>query len=193
MTTKRNFFIGATLVLGVASYAWLNRSVGIEIADARFSFPASALMSSTAGGPADGLDQSSGAFVVLPDGPYHGQWGLLLQSSKDRRGDGMPSGFKEALGSGDLHFSKTSFGWLDCDGRCEQGRWYFQRMPSHTDSTYSVGTVLCSETDICHLFMSYRHVDVQVSLERRRVGEASEVLTQVAGLLGKYEVSRQPR
>jgi hypothetical protein len=188
MVIKNKFLIGTAILLVIAFYAWSKRTVDVEIADVSFRFPAQAVISSTGTEATGGLDRNPGAFVALPNGPYHGKWGLLLQSNKDRHGDGMPSGFKEMLSKGDLHFSKTPFGWLNCDANCGRDTWFFHRLPNKADSTYSVGTVICFDTDICKLFLSYRDVDVQVSLERQRVNEASMVMNQVVGLLRKYDL-----
>lgn len=188
MATKSKLLAcGMLLLLVVAFYAWSKRSINVEIAGVSFKFPAQVVVSS--GEAVEGLDRNSGAFVVLPNGPSHGNWGLLLQSSKDRGGDGMPPGLKENLGKGDQHFSKTPFGWFACDGNCGREAWFFHRVPNKADSTYSVGTVVCFDTDICNLFLSYKEVDVQVSVERQKVSEASEVMRQVPGLLGQYDVA----
>lgn len=190
MATRNRFLIGMLALLVIAFVLWIKRNVEIEIAGVRFSFPAKAVFSSSKSGSVLGLDQNSGAFVVLPEGPYYGSWSLLLQSSKDRAGDGMPSGFKDALGKGEITLSKTSFGWLACDARCGRDEWLFQQVPNPTDSTYSVGTVICFDTEICKLFLSYGDVDVQVSMQRERVNEVPQVLNGVIAVLGKHDLTR---
>lgn len=188
MAIKSKVF-SITLLLVMVFYTWSKRSVDVEIAGITFRFPAHAVVSLTGTEVTNGMDRNQGAFVALPNGPYHGKWGLLLQAGKDRHGDGMPSGLKDMLSKGDVKFSKTPFGWLNCDASCGREMWLFHRLPDNADSTYSVGTVICFDTGICKLFLSYGDVDVQVSLERSRVSEASAVVNEVVGLLGKYDVS----
>ena len=188
MVTRTKLLIIGTLLFAATSYAWTDRDVDITIAGVSFRFPAQAVISSQSiGVRSNELDRNEGAFIVLPGGPYHGKWGILLQSSRDRAGDGVPSAVKMALNSGDNVFTPTSFGWFACDTKCGRGKWFFRRIPNGTDSTDSVGTVLCYKTNICKLSLSYGAVDVQVSMQLERVSQASEVMRQVGEVLRNHD------
>ncbi|MFA9218029.1 MAG: hypothetical protein ACEQSK_13105 [Sphingomonadaceae bacterium] len=190
MAKKTNILIVITLLLFAVFYTYSKRTIEINIASVNFKFPAKAVVSAT-GIWAGGLDTNQEAFVVFPNGPYLGSWGISLQSSKDRRGNGMPDEIEGMLTNGDNFLSKNTFGWFECGAECGRDRWFFRKFPNKSDSTYSVGTVVCFYRSYCNLFLSYRDVDVRVALEPLRVSDAPAVLDQVIVLLEKYDAKSE--
>lgn len=191
MATKNKILLGLAILIGIAIFAWSKRDVYVGIAGVTFRFPNQAVVSVNTTVPLDGLDTTQGAFIELPNGPYFGSWGLLLQSSKERGANGMSEGLIDALRRGDLRLNRTPFGWYECGRICGREDWYFQRIPDRDSSIYSIGTLICHDTGICKLNFAYRDVDVQVSVSRQQIDSVSEVKQKAVVLLQKYEVPKE--
>lgn len=183
------------LALGLAfAYLWSQRMVDLKIAGVTFRVPNPSIISASSLRATGGaLDSTQGAALEIPNGPYFGKWGVLLQSSAERRANGFPLPFYTTLAEGTVEsaLQLTSFGWYRCMESCGRGVWYFRRMPTRDDSTYSVGSIICDETEICHLFFSYRDVDVQVSLQQNKIENAPANLEQAAELIASFDVTRK--
>lgn len=176
-----------TFALVIAGlYFWSLRIVDLKISGVTFQVPSQNIISASAlRMTSDELDNNQGAFLEFPNGPYFGKWGILLQSSADRKVNGFPSPFKILVSEGRAEsvLKMTSFGWYQCDESCGSGTWYFRKVPARDDSTYSLGSVICNETEICKLFFSYRGVDVQVSLRQSQIENASQDLQKATALV----------
>ncbi|MBA5635509.1 hypothetical protein H3H37_00300 [Duganella sp. LX20W] len=181
--------------LGVTfAHLWSQRNVDLKIASTTFRVPNPAIISASSLRATSGaLDNTQGAFLEISNGPYFGKWGVLLQSSAERRANGFPSPFDTAIAEGTVEtaLQLTSFGWYRCMELCGRDVWYFSRKPTRDDSTYSVGSIVCNETEICHLFFSYRDVDVQISLQQRQIENAPANLKQAAELIASLVVTRK--
>lgn len=191
MAKKSKFMLGLVLFFALIFFVWTKRTVEIKIASVVFKIPAHAIINVDTIQSTIGLDKNQGIAIDLPNGPYFGHWGLLLQSSKERRGNGIPLSLYEALKRNEIALKKSSFGWLECGNFCEQENWYFERPPQLNDSVYSVGTLICHETDICKINFSYRDVDVQVSIERKDINDASNILKNAMTLLTQMDVTEK--
>ena len=176
-----------TLTLVIAGlYFWSLRIVELKIAGVIFQVPNKNIISASALRMTSGeLDNNQGAFLEFPNGPYFGKWGILLQSSADRNANGFPSPFEVLVSEGRAEsvLKMTSFGWYQCDESCGRGIWYFRKVPARDDSTYSLGSVICHETEICKLFFSYRDVDVEVSLRQSQIENVSQDLQKATALV----------
>lgn len=174
-------------VLTAASlYLWSQRRIiDLTIADVTFHVPNSAIVSASAiRGTSGDLDSTQGAFLELPAGPYYGKWGILLQSSKERKAKGFPLPFAtmdHSERAADV-LKKTKFGWYQCT-ECGKDTWYFRRAPVADDSIYSVNSIVCHKTEICELFFSYQNVDVTVSLPQSDIENAPKSMEQAVTLL----------
>ena len=181
--------LGSTL-----AHFWSQRNVDLKIASVTFRFPNPAIVSASSLRAISGaLDSTHGAFLEIPNGPYYGKWGVLLQSSAERRANGFPSPFDVTVAEGTVGsaLQLTSFGWYSCTELCGRDVWHFRRKPTRDDSTYSVGSIICHETEICHLFFSYRDVDVQISLQQSQIENAPANLKQAAELIASLDVTRK--
>lgn len=179
---------------GTLAHFWSQRNVDLKIASVTFRFPNPAIVSASSLRAISGaLDSTQGAFLEIPNGPYYGKWGVQLQSSAERRANGFPSPFDVTVAEGTVGsaLQLTSFGWYRCTELCGRDVWYFQRKPTRDDSTYSVGSIICHETEICHLFFSYRDVDVQISLQQSQIENAPANLKQAAELIASLDVTRK--
>lgn len=181
--------LGATL-----AHFWSQRNVDLKIASVTFRVPNSAIISASSLGATSGaLDSTQGAFLEIPNGPYYGKWGVQLQSSAERRANGFPSPFNVMVAEGKIGpaLQPTSFGWYRCIELCGRDVWYLRRMPTRDDSIYSLGSIVCHETEICHLFFSYRDVDVQVSLQQSQIENAPANLKQAGALIASLDLLRE--
>jgi hypothetical protein len=179
---------------GTFAHFWSQRNVDLKIASVTFRVPNPAIISASSLRATSGaLDSTQGAFLEIPNGPHYGKWGVLLQSSAERRANGFPSPFDAAVAEGTVGtaLQLTSFGWYRCTELCGRDVWYFRRKPTRDDSTYSVGSIICHETEICDLFFAYRDVDVQVSLQQSQIKNAPANLKQAAELIASLDVTRK--
>lgn len=177
------------LVLGIF-YFWAQRgNVDLKIGDVIFRVPSSAIVSgSSTRSTNGGLDNTEGAFLEFPNGPYYGKWGILLQSNRERKAKGFPPSFdasSSVMGAAEA-FKKTTFGWYQCGESCGRETWYFRRAPTPEDSVFSVNSIVCHETEICELLFAYRDVDVTVSLQKNNIENASQVMEQVSTMLAAF-------
>lgn len=185
-----SFFALVLLIAG--SYFWSQRMVELKIAGVTFRIPnPQIIIASDVGRDAAPLDNTEGAFLEIPNGPYFGKWGIFLQSSMERKGKGFPSPFDAMVDEGDTAnaLKMTQFGWYQCIDSCGRNNWYFRKIPAKNDSVYSIGSIICYETEICHLYFSYRDVDVKVSLQHSKIENAGEVMQQAAILVSSLAVA----
>lgn len=178
--------------LGAAAfYFWSQRIVDLKIAGITFRVPNPAIVSASAmRGTSGELDSTQGAFLELPNGPYYGKWGILLQSSKERKAKGFPSPFDVMVDGGRSAeaLKKTGFGWYHCTESCGRDTWYFRRAPVEDDSVYSANAIVCHQTEICELIFAYHDVDVTVSIQRNKVEEATKIMEQAVALLSSLAI-----
>lgn len=193
MGKSKIVFLCSILLVTVAFfYLWSQRFVYLKIAGVTFRVPNPAIASASATRSSSGdLDSAQGAFLELPNGPYHGKWGVLLQSSKERKAAGFPSPFDAMVvgGKSASALEKTAFGWHKCVESCGRDTWYFRRPPLADDSVYSVNSIVCHKTEICELLFAYRDVDVSVSLQQDKVENASKSMEQATALLSSFTVA----
>lgn len=187
--------IAIFLVVVFASFfTWIKlKPIELKIASVTFKVPHSSVVSASATrGSSGDLDNTEGAFLALPNGPYHGKWGIFLQSSKERKGKEFPSPFDNLVVKNNLDFKdvfkKNSSGWYECIESCGKNVWYFKKIPTNGDSVYSVKSVVCHETRICELLFVYQDVDVSVSLQQNDIEKSSEILEQAAAMLASLTV-----
>ena len=193
MSKRKVSLLFLILVLGITFlYIWSQRIVDLQIAGVTFRVPNPAIVSASSLRANNGvLDSTQGAFLEISNGPYFEKWGILLQSSAERRTNGFPLPFDARVTGGTMEsaLQMTSFGWYKCIDSCGRDIWYFRRMPIRDDSTHSVGSIICHETEICHMYFSYRDVDVQVSLQKNKIENASANLEQAVKLVASLEVT----
>jgi len=191
---KSKFVVLCSILLASLAffYLWSQRSVSFNIAGVTFRVPNPAIASASALRSSRGdLDSTQGAFLELPNGPYYGKWGILLQSSNERKAAGFPSPFDVMVAGGKSAnaLEKTAFGWYKCAESCGRDTWYFRRAPLADDSVYSVNSIVCHKTEICELLFAYRDVDVSVSLQQDKVEDASKAMEQAVALLSAFTVA----
>lgn len=195
MSKSKGGMVFLLLVLGgTLSHLWSQRNEDLKIASVTFRLPKPVIISASSLRATNGvLDSTQGAFLEFPNGPYYGKWGISLQSSAQRRANGFPLPFNTAIAEGVVGaaLQVTSFGWYRCSDLCGRDIWYFRREPTRHDSTYSVGSIICHETEICHLFLSYRDVDVQVSLQQSQIENAPVNLKQAGELIASLDVTKK--
>jgi hypothetical protein len=181
----------SAVVIGIAlMLLWHYREVDIRIVGVTLAVPARTIVAMSGKNDRSDLDKTEGAMLALPDGPYFGEWGILLQSSHERHADGMPPVLRESLRRSDLQLKKTSFGWLECGAICGRETWYFQRQPLFNESRYAVVSVTCQETNICKLAFSYKDMDVEVTLDRASIADVPQILQAAQLQIKQLEVGR---
>jgi hypothetical protein len=181
----------------IAVYYWYaSRIVSVQIASVTFHVPNSSIVSTSYAEDFDrGLDRNQGAFLQFPEGPYHGNWGIFLQSSSERKAGGFPAQIAAALttiaGAGAfLEGTQMPFGWYKCHEKCVGSNWYFRRVPILGDSIYSVESMVCYDTGFCELFFAYRDVDVAISIQPDQIDRVPDVIKQASSKLSNMDVER---
>lgn len=188
---KSKVIVLCFILIVTSLYFWSRRIVDLEIAGVTFSVPKTAIVSASAArGSSGALDSTEGVFLELPNGPYYGKWGILLQSSKERKAKGFPSPFDSMFvgKSAADALKKTAFGWYQCMESCGRDIWYFRSIPLAEDSIYSVNSIVCHKTEICELLFAYQDVDVSISLQQGKIEKASKVMGQALALLSSFAV-----
>ena len=177
--------------VALAVYLWHQRFVDVEIAGIKFRVPNPTVVSaSSMRKTSGGLDSTHGVFLELPNGPYYGRWGILLEPSDQRKAKGFPSPFDAMVveEKSTYALTLTASGWYRCAESCGRDVWYFRRKPMADDSIYSVQSVVCHKTEICELLFAYRGVDVTVSLQQNKIEDASKVVEEAIAILSSYTV-----